>query len=191
MQRRCDSHPRSARNPKLCQELRRYPPTLTDATDAETQHFQRSPAPTDARKWLPKHRSGSFSAQFVAQSVRTSPAYAATHLPVKQSEETDACRPTSCDSAAQASCRQGSRGDSRVARCLSGSPLSKAPNPENIPARAGPDFLKPSACRSAQRVARPQRISTSTSSISGQAPQLLREILHQHQVRPCGLAGAP
>ena len=39
---------------KLCQKLRRYPPTLTDATDAEIQHFRRWPTPTDARKWLPK-----------------------------------------------------------------------------------------------------------------------------------------
>ena len=40
--------------PKLCQKLRPYPPTLTDATDAEIQHFRRWPTPTDARKWLPK-----------------------------------------------------------------------------------------------------------------------------------------
>jgi hypothetical protein len=40
--------------PKLCQRLRRYPPTFTDATDAEIQHFQRSPTPTSARTWLPK-----------------------------------------------------------------------------------------------------------------------------------------
>jgi hypothetical protein len=39
---------------KLCQELCRYPPTLTDATDAEIQQFRRWPTPTDARKSLPK-----------------------------------------------------------------------------------------------------------------------------------------
>ena len=39
---------------KLCQKLRRYPPTLTDATDARIADFRRWPTPTDARKWLPK-----------------------------------------------------------------------------------------------------------------------------------------
>jgi len=40
--------------PKLCQELRRRPPTLANATDAKTQHFQRLPTPTNARTSLPK-----------------------------------------------------------------------------------------------------------------------------------------
>ena len=37
---------------KLCQRLRRYPPTLADATDAEIQCFQRWPTPTDATEAL-------------------------------------------------------------------------------------------------------------------------------------------
>jgi hypothetical protein len=40
--------------PKLSQELHRYPPTLTDATDARIADSRRWPTPTDARKWLPK-----------------------------------------------------------------------------------------------------------------------------------------
>ena len=39
---------------KLCQKLRRRQPALANATDAETQHFQRWPTPTDARTSLPK-----------------------------------------------------------------------------------------------------------------------------------------
>ena len=39
---------------KLCQRLRRHPPTLADATDAEIHHFQRLPTPTDATESLPK-----------------------------------------------------------------------------------------------------------------------------------------
>jgi hypothetical protein len=54
VRRGCDSCPGSAGHPKLCQKLRRTPPTLTKATDAEIRCFQRPPTPTDARKWLPK-----------------------------------------------------------------------------------------------------------------------------------------
>ena len=47
---------------KLCQKLRRRPPTLDDATDAEIQRFRRWLTPTDARESLPKQAryNGSF-----------------------------------------------------------------------------------------------------------------------------------
>ncbi len=39
---------------KLCQKLRQRSPTLTDAPDAKTKHFQRWPTPTDASRALAK-----------------------------------------------------------------------------------------------------------------------------------------
>ena len=53
---------------KLCQKLCGYPPTLTDATDAQTQHFQRLPTPTDATESLPKQVH---SASLTGPPVRT------------------------------------------------------------------------------------------------------------------------
>ena len=47
-------HRSRGRSAKLCQKLRRYPPTLADASDARIQHFRRLPTPTDARNSLPK-----------------------------------------------------------------------------------------------------------------------------------------
>ena len=73
MRRRCVSHPRSARNPKLCQELRQRPPMLTSATDAGIQHFRRWPTPTDAINWLPGDPIGRrLSSNLLAPSSPTS-----------------------------------------------------------------------------------------------------------------------
>ena len=50
-----DTYPNQEQcNLKLCQRLRRYPPTLANATDAEIQCFQRWPTPTDAARALAK-----------------------------------------------------------------------------------------------------------------------------------------
>ena len=61
MRATCGSSHETASNLKLCQKLRRRPPTLADATDVRTQRFRRSPTPTDAhrrQKVAPKAGAG-------------------------------------------------------------------------------------------------------------------------------------
>ena len=59
-------------HPKLHQRLHRYPPTLADATDAESEHFQRWSTPTDAGLALVRQgRYGQPCARLSGQSCRS------------------------------------------------------------------------------------------------------------------------
>jgi hypothetical protein len=117
---------------RACQKLRRCPPTLADATDAEIQHSQRWTTPTDARIWLPKQ-----------VRYRTAPRPELTLSPV--SAKLGSCRPPSASPHNTDTC--GGTVTALVKKWSApGGPRTPLPTLEHRSSLASDSSLPPCAC---------------------------------------------